>query len=173
MPDLQSELSKIADAWDAHENTIRQPAQTNHQENTMQTTPVPKTGNLTRDIFYYIKAGQFTREQVCEAFAADGHKRRSVSSLLTQMLRAGLVEERTWHLYPLREEYKPLGLYKANQPRPSRLLTTPAQSAAGIDKLPAAKPEPRSMTAESVMASMNVAEAYKLYVELHAMFGGK
>jgi hypothetical protein len=176
MPDLQSELSKIASAWDAHENMIRQPAQHTHQEKAMEAieAAVEHTGNLSRDIFNHARKGVFTREQLNAAMESVGYKRTSITSLITQMLRAKLLEERDLRLYPLRAEYKPLSLYKAHTPRPAR-------KAAGLAAIPVKKEEApvapvvqdKRMTAASVMASMNVAEAYKLYVELHAMFGSK
>ena len=50
MPDLQSELSKIANAWDDQEKEIRKEQP---KEKAMTFTP---TGNVSRDTFHFIQA---------------------------------------------------------------------------------------------------------------------
>lgn len=146
---------------------------------------IERTGNLSRDIFNHARKGAFTREQLNAAMESVGYKRTSVASLITQMLRAKLLEERDLRLYPLRAEYKPLSLYKAQEQRPTRkaagLAAIPVkkEKAQGQDPAQEHTQEPRPVrlarlqTASEVLANMNVAEAYKLYVELHAMFGNK
>lgn len=173
MPDLQTELSKIASAWDTHEQTIRQP----QQEKAMET--FKPTGNSSRDAFDFIRVNHniYTQNRAVAALVQMGYKKSSVSALFTQMKRAGLIAmDVDGHLFATRDAYTPVGSpYKA---KPTRKSGRPKKSE-GIAALPAAKvQEPRKqlvlkLTAEDVLSKLDVKEAYKLYQELRNMFGGK
>lgn len=144
MPDLQSELSKLARVWDSHEQSIRQPqtttpanpsqpketemANTASASTTPATTapattahaarvPIIVTGILSRDIHAHLLNNPSTYVEVTEAMASVGYKKNSAQSILTQMSRAGLVtiEPVTNILRLVHKEYKPVtNPYKAN-----------------------------------------------------------
>lgn len=99
MPDLKTEMLKIAHAWDTHEQQIRNPQP--QQEKAMTFT---KTGNATKDIFEYIKlhGHSYTPMQVTETMVQQGYVASSVSSLIAQMKTRGLIAlDDNGRLYPL------------------------------------------------------------------------
>lgn len=193
MPDLQSELAKLASAWDTHEQIIRSPQNQTTPEKTMTATApttITKTGNLSRDLFNYTKQGAYTRQQVTAAMESVGYVRKSAQSIITQLVRSSMVCERDGRLYPLQAEYAPIK--NPTKPSPTRSYTRrqlkpakPAKQtkAAGLAALNETKPEPaqeakpvrlvRLQSATEVLANMSVVEAHKLYVELGKIFGAK
>ena len=181
MPDLQSELSKIASAWDTHEQTIRtQPTKTApQQEKTMQQV----TGNASHDTFSFIRINprRFTHAEVARAVSQLGYKSNTVHSLITQMKRAGIVlADAGGLLYTEQTEYKPFANpYKANPAGKRKAKTEAKPSTAGIAALQAPEEQPARRqlllrtTADEVLSKLDVKEAFKLYQELAKMFGGK
>lgn len=183
MPDLQSELSKIASAWDTHEQQIRQP----QQEKTMQQV----TGNASRDTFEFIKLNprKHTHAEAVRAIVQLGYKSNTVHSLITQMKRAGLVHadagdllytEKTVYV-PFTNPYKAsLAKSKAQAEVKAKAKAKDKPQKAGIAALPvqaAEAPVERKqlvlkMTADDVLNKLDVKEAFKLYQELAKMFGG-
>ena len=175
MPDLQTELSKIASAWDTHEQEIRQP----QQEKTV--TQFHATGNATKDTFDFIRLNHniYTQQTAVGAIASLGYKKSTIRALITQMKRSGYIAVDTGgHLFATANAYAPLrNPYK---PMPSRKQGRPKKAVgAGIAALPVAEaPAQRKqlvlkLTAEDVLSKLDVKEAYKLYQELWNMFGGK
>lgn len=196
MPNLQTELSKIAHAWDNHEQSIRNPQP--QQENAVTFT---KTGNATKDIFEYIKLhGQsYTPMQVTETMVQQGYVASSVSSLITQMKTRGLIAlDDNGRLHPLMQEFRSLhslkpikaltrkGRAKAKakaKDKPAKPaaagLTALVPDAAGVNVNTITLPSTLGQapahvwTAENVLMNIGVAEAAKLYAELGKLFGGK
>ena len=192
MPDLQTELSKIAHAWDNHEQQIRNPQP--QQEKAMTFT---KTGNATKDIFEYIKlhGHSYTPMQVTETMVQQGYVASSVSSLIAQMKTRGLIAlDDNGRLYPLMQEFRSLhslkpikaltrkGRAKAKD-RPAKPpaagLTALVPDTAGVNVNTITLPPTLGQapahvwTAENVLRNIGVAEAAKLYAELGKLFGGK
>ena len=183
MPDLQSELSKLASAWDSHEQTIRITNQ--QQEKMVQKFTV--TGNATRDTFEFIRLNGHvhTHSSAAKAMAQLGYKHSSVHAVLTQMKRAGMIQLNSdGHVFTTMDEYKPLhNPYKANPVgRPPKAKTKAKRSAtsAGIAALQVAEEQTPierkqlvlKLTTEDVLNKLDVKEAFKLYQELAKMFGG-
>ena len=112
MPDLQTALSTAIknqvlattiSEWDNEEKQIAQ-TQTN-------TPPAPTlTGNLSKDIFTYIKENPgCNRATVYKLFSKAGANSNSVGSLITQILRNKLaVSDNLSNLTAVRVHYKPL-----------------------------------------------------------------
>lgn len=103
MPDLQSELAKLATAWDDHEQTIRTPNQTQpKQEKTMtsttQTQPVsnkfgaPIRNNIMRTCFDLVQLtpGKTVQDLVA-ILEKQGFKTGSTTSVLYQLVRTGQI----------------------------------------------------------------------------------
>lgn len=192
MPDLQSELSKLAHAWDNHEKQIR----STPEKTVNPTFSITKTNNLSRDLFNYIKQGTFTREEVRKAMEGVGYNGHSASSLITQMVRVGMLIAEGDTVRTNMAEYKPISNPTKNNPsrtynrksttnKPHTKPSAKTHKAAGLAALEATsvtssaprEPNParlvRLQTAADVLANMSVVEAHKLYVELGKMFGGK
>lgn len=197
MPDLQSELSKIAHAWDSHEQIIRSP-QTKPQPQQEKAMTFQPTGNMSKDTFDYVKMHSclLTQAQTAKDVSAMGYKYQSVQALLTQMKRNSMIKvDSDNRLYTTQDEYKSfVNPYKiearikqekakakearAQKRAAKKAAPAPAaaqeqaQAWAGIAALQPA-PAPTALTAQSVLKQLSVGEAYALYTELAKMFGGK
>ena len=182
MPDLQTELSKIAQAWDTHEQKIRNPQP--QQEKAMQTNSFVKTGNASQDTFAFIQrhAGCYTTRDTAEILRTQGYKVTSTSSLITQMRRAGLVGlDDSGHLVPLKDAYVPLhrlakpAAKKRIVKKPKKAgLTALVPDTVTVSAVSTVAPQPATVwTADNVLKNIGVAEAAKLYAELGKLFGGK
>lgn len=182
MPDLQSELSKIANAWDTHEQTIRHDSHNPHtqpKEKTMQ--PFTKTGNASRDLFHLIfnQPHFYTGHAAVTALINAGYKKASASALVTQMKRHDYFRpDDNGRLYTTMQEYKPLP-HNKKTPKPKKVkpVKQVKPASAGIAALqvaeePARKQLVLKMTADDVLTKLDVKEAFKLYQELAQMFGG-
>ena len=163
MPDLKSELSKVVSVWDAHEQTIRQPQE-----------KIVKTKSLTETLFDFVRDNDrsYHSAEIVNRFIAAGHKKSSVSSLVTQMKRNRLIaEDDTGKLYAVADVYNPLHAYKKTKPKEKAkakgLAALPVQSALGA--APAVK---TTWNADTVLANIGIKEAHKLYLKLDKFFGG-
>ena len=180
VPDLQSELSKIANAWDDQEKEIRKEQP---KEKAMTFTP---SGNVSHDTFNFIKANAHihTAATACRAMEAMGYKRSSVHALITQMKRVEFLKYDTHDkLFAAVPEYKPFSNpYKQSGPKKHRTtkpkadkVQAPKSAGAGIAALKPAETRivPAVWDADTVLAHIGVKEAFKLYEALSKMFGGK
>ena len=188
MPDLQSELSKLANAWDSHEQSIRQDSHATHQEKPMQTQekiPAFKpTGVVSRDVFEFVRSRPFmyTSAGVLMNMTSHGYKKSTVSALITQMKRNGMLEAGDGNLlFTNKETYAPI----ANPyDKPSKQKAKAKKAKAGVKAtqthissgIAALTPAPEVKTtwdAETALANLSVKDAHALWVELNKMFGGK
>lgn len=201
MPDLQSELSKIANAWDTHEQEIRKESPKEKEVST-QPNQAEYTGNMSRDLYMFVIHHPNEMPQVDIAhLMVDkfGYKYTSVQALITQMKRNGmLLVDEQGRLVATQDEYKPFAnpykttkatlkakAAKAAKPRKGADLTdalayvsAKVKSQAGLMALQPTKsvevPQAFPMyDASTVLAYIGVGEAFKLYQELSKMFGGK
>lgn len=180
MPDIQTEMQKILQAWDKPE-----------VPETTQPTEQPKgkrmfapSNNVSQDTFNFIRdnAG-CARHEVVRLLVQQGHKKSSVSSLIGQMLRQGLV----WQggdgaLYPNAKEYAPI--------KSARTLANQAKKAAEKSfKVKTHKkyktkevPVPAGITSlvsdlkavdrvQEIMNTISLPEAKRLYNSLATYFG--
>ena len=102
MPDIQTEMQKILQAWDQPETTEQPTEKKRHMF-----TPI---NNVSQETFNYIRdnAG-CARKEAIAALLKRGHKTSSVSSLIGQMLRQGHIwKDSDGLLRPNGTEYTPL-----------------------------------------------------------------
>jgi hypothetical protein len=210
MPDLQTALtnaitkqvlSTTINEWDEEE---KQEMQTATPPPVMQTqingnTKLTLTGNLSKDIFAFIKNNPgCLRTDVRKAFIAAGFKDSSISSLITQMVRTKMVRSNeVGNLESNRVYYKPItGISKkkklAKDKAAAKPKDAPKPQAQGIAAL---APEPTPSVdkgqealdkvlslpvrearavydALCVLRDLDVGEARYMYAELHKLFGG-
>jgi hypothetical protein len=188
MPDLKTEMSKVLNAWEQDEHdTLKKP---------MAATPNGKklwsvTNNVTRATFEYVQQHPaHTGEQIRQALVAKGFKANSVSSLLAQYVRQGMLSRDSEGKYrTIVSEYTRLKTSKRLPPptqRKSKIVTSPrTPHTAGIAALkvePASAPAP-SLTgvnssvvsawdAETVINNIGLKQAHALYKELGKYFNG-
>jgi hypothetical protein len=174
MPDIQTEMQKILQAWDQPETT----------ETTKETTVFKPTNNVTKATFNFIRDNSgCARHDAIRLLVQKGHKKSSVSSLIGQMLRQGLI----WQggdgaLYPNAKEYAPI--------KSARTLANQAKKAAEkSSKLKTSKkyktkevPVPAGITSlvsdlkaidrvQEIMNTISLPEAKRLYNSLATYFG--
>ena len=137
--------------------------------------------STSRDVFNYIHANPytFTSTEVIKHLKTLGFKSTSVSSLITQMKRNGMViASAMGRLSTTILEYKPIvnpytskKAYKAAKEKKANAKAEPAS--AGIAALTPAKEVKTTWDAETALANLSVKDAHALWVELNKMFGGK
>lgn len=100
MPDIQTEMQKILQAWEQPETT----------ETTKETTVFKPTTNTSRATFEAVRDNPgLPPKEYIRILDAKGHKPSSTSSLLGQMVRQGVVwKDSSGFLRPNQDEYKPL-----------------------------------------------------------------
>lgn len=167
MPTIQEEMSKILNEWDQPE----QPTETK----TMNTTPIKQlfgvTNNVTRVTFEHVKNHPgSTASEAAHALVKRGYKPASVTSLIAQMTRQGMMRKDGFKYFVMQDEYSPL------KARPTRKLQSKKELTGGIATLPTVKleaaPVPVKPTAKSLLDTLTVKEARELYLELKEYFGG-
>jgi hypothetical protein len=102
MPDLKSELSKVLNEWNSSEpTTMTKP--------TTSSVHFAVTNNVCRATFDYVRDNPGKkRVEINKAMEAKGFNAGSVSSLLGQMLKQGMLRESAHLLYATIPEYTPL-----------------------------------------------------------------
>jgi hypothetical protein len=186
MPDIQTEMQKILQAWETPEVTEQPP------KDTAMFTP---TTNTSRTTFELVRDDPgLPKKEYIRKLEAMGHKKASTSSLLSQMLRQGMLWEGTsGGLHPNAKEYAPLkpaktfakqqGIklvprktktFKVKTPKPSKqALAAAAEAMGGINMLV----EPihtrvYKSKIETILDDISLSDAHELYRKLHQYFGG-
>jgi hypothetical protein len=177
MPDiktaLEKALAKTANAWaadDAHHQTEPQP------ENAVPKQYFQTTNNVTRVTFDFVRDNPgMTRVEVAKELAKQGYKPGSVSSLLGQMLKQGMMRESAYLLYATTNEYTPLKSTKAlkalaaKPQEQQRKIVTITRKAA-----PVAEPTPvvKEWSPDDVIDKLTVHQAIALFKALRNVLVG-
>ena len=154
------------------------------------------TNNISRNTFNAVRdnPGQ-TRVYIVRLLDKQGHNHKSTASLITQMLRQGMITEREGRLFAQQPEYTPIKSYRLQKARKAQQKhKAPKQvQSKGIAALPAATtsavaheftrpvvepskaalPEHIQSYVDSVLHSMSILQAKHVYQALHELFGGK
>lgn len=189
MPDiktaLEKALAKTANAWAADDEA--------HQKiQPQQEKPVPKqyfqtTNNVTRTTFDFVRDNPgMTRVEVAKELAKQGFNSKSVSSLLGQMLRQGMMRENSKLLYANSKEYTPIKSSKvmkakakpAPMPERKKVVIVSKRTGevinpkpAGIAALPTA-PVEKPWEPSDVIDKLSVRQALALFKELRNILVG-
>lgn len=138
-------------------------------------TPFQVTNNLSRAAFEYIRDNPGHRKDINAALVAAGYQMNSVSSIIGQMLRQGMVVVGSDSiLRAMVNEYRPLKSVKTlrnQQPKRKRPV-----SSGGIASIPLRSPVPvAAVPAEkfvsNLLESMSILQARAVYDELRKIFG--
>jgi len=166
MPDIKTALEKALNEWEPE--------------------PAPAkpyftvTNNVTRITFDYVRDNPGkTRKEVATALEVQGFKPSSVTSLLGQMLKQGLMRESAQLLYVTVNEYTPI---KGSKVRKA-LAAKPQEQQRKIVKLVNTRtgevlnptPAPQinaAWDAETLLNNLSIKQARALYDELRKIFGG-
>lgn len=198
MPDMQSALqaalSKTVNSWAADDEAHQQiQPQQEKAVNTTATTEKPDpriTNNISRTLFEFIlKNPGRNRMWVAEQLVAQGFKYVSVTSLISQMVRArmAVIDDEggvtaTLKAYePIRPPKKPAPrkravahnrTHKVREAAPEAVYTPQVYTPQVYTKVEAATPTPEGWTVESVIDELSVRQALAVYMELREIFGG-
>ena len=175
MPDIQTEMQKILQAWDQPETT----------ETTKETTVFKPTNNVTQATFNFVRDNSgCARNDAIRILVQQGHKKSSVSSLIGQMLRQGhIYKDSDGLLRPNAKEYTPIKSSKtiakreakAKKPKSYKVITSSKGLAALVNE-PIAEtfnhqPDIRT-SIDVIMDTVSLNDAHELYRRLHLYFGG-
>jgi hypothetical protein len=179
MPDIQTEMQKILQAWEEPETT----------EQPKETTVFKPTNNVSKQTFESIRdfSGEPTRFHI-DRLVRQGHKKSSVGSLIGQMIRQGRVyKDMDGLLRPNAKEYTPLKTSKvvakqAKKPKTLKVKTSKqnaealeaaAEAMGGINMLidHSHTPAYRSKL-DDLLDDISLNDAHELYRRLHLYFGG-
>lgn len=177
MPDLKTEMSKVLNEWENHEQSIRTPKKMADGR-----VVFTVTNNVSRETFNHVKANpNITSAQACAVLEKRGFKESSVGSLLVQFVKQGMMSRDEQGRYKtLVPEYTPLKSNKAARAvqTPKRKAGRPKGTSMGIAAL---KPEAGGKAtgviasqwdAETVINNIGLKQARALYDELKKIFGG-
>ncbi len=174
MPDIASALQKALNDW---------------EPNAPVATPAPApskshfavTNNVTRITFEYVRDNPGkTRIEINKELEAKGFNAGSVSSLLGQMLKQGMLRENAHLLYATANEYTPIKSskkLKAMQTNPERKKVVLINKRTGevVSAAPKVEPTPQinsAWDAEVMLNNLSIKQARALYDELRKIFGG-
>lgn len=177
MPDIKSELSKVLNQWDIHEQEIRTP--TKEKEIMQKESLFKPTNNVSRETFNYVRDNPYQhRKDIVNTLKLRGFKATSVEVLLAQMCRAGSLTKDTEDRYKaLVPEFVTI---KTKVKKPvSAAKTAPSQGIAALATDTAQEPKQkvslilnRGWTPEKALENLNVLQARALYDYLKNVFGG-
>lgn len=131
--------------------------------------------NVSRATFDHIKTNPGTRVETTKALVAKGFKASSITALVGQMLRNGMIVlEPSGLLKVAQSEYTPIKspkqLKKLKQQKKTVVTKRP------VSALPAAAPGPVPMpvlgwSANEILENLDVKQAVAVYKELKKLFG--
>jgi hypothetical protein len=180
MPDIQTALANAINEWSKDE-----PAQP-QTEAPMPTQPFNVTNNVTRTTFEFVRdrPGVHYKAAV-NALVARGFKENSITALLSQMRRAGLIVRDTDDRYTaVGKEYVPMKASSKIKPKSVKHFTNkPAKADAWtppalvpMPPAPYENPAPAPVVTvndvDYLLNTLPIKQARELYDALHKIFGG-
>lgn len=175
MPDLNTALRQALSEWEP-------PAPV--------ATPAPAkshfavTNNVTRITFEYVRDNPGkTRIEINKELEAKGFNAGSVSSLLGQMLKQGMLRENAHLLYATTNEYTPIKsskklkamAAKPQEQQRKKVVLINKRTGEVIGAAPKVEPTPQinsAWDAEVMLNNLSIKQARALYDELRKIFGG-
>ena len=175
MPDIKSALAKALDEWSREEETqFKQPEEKQMDPRSNMPQTFKTTNNITRMTFEYVRDNPgLTAKQVGEHVASLGLKAHSAIAMMSASVGCGMMRrDEHARYYTTVNEYRPI-----KKPKPK------GTSNAGIAALPVKRVEKKververvipiqQPTAVSILHTLNVVQAKKLYQELKVIFEG-
>jgi hypothetical protein len=177
MPDIATALQKALNEW---EPTVDIPPP----------APAPAkpyftvTNNVTRVTFEYVRDNPGkNRVEVAKALEKQGYKSGSVSSLLGQMIKQGMMRENAHLLYATANEYTPIKsskklkamAAKPQEQQRKKVVLVSKRTGDVIGAAPKVEPTPQinsAWDAEVMLNNLSIKQARALYDELRKIFGG-
>ena len=169
MPDIATALQKALNDWEPPVDTPPAPAPAKPY--------FTVTNNVTRVTFEYVRDNPGkNRVEVAKALEKQGYKSGSVSSLLGQMIKQGMMRESAHLLYATINEYTPIKGSKAMkalaakpQEQQRKIVTITRKAAPKVEPTPQIN---SAWDAEVLLNNLSIKQARALYDELRKIFGG-
>jgi len=118
------------------------------------------TNNVSRETFNYVRDNLFcTKKEVVDQLSKKGYKKSSVSSLLGQMLKQNLIEQKNDELFTKHKEYVPLKATRYYKPTGKRKSKVVSQSVK------------QEWEPAPLLQTLSIVQAKALYDELKVIFG--
>jgi hypothetical protein len=172
MPDLNTALRKALDEWEPPV-PIPPPAPAPTKEY------FTVTNNVCRNTFNFVRDNPgMTRVEEARELAKQGYKTGSVSSLLGQMLKQGLMRESAYLLYATTNEYTPIKSTKAlkalaaKPPEQQRKIVKIVNPNTGKVLNPTPAPVEKPWEPSDVIDKLSVRQALALFKELRNILVG-
>lgn len=180
MPDIKTALEKALNEW---EPAAAKPEPTPSKAKAYFTV----TNNVCRVTFEYVRDNPGkTRVEAAKALEAQGYKSGSVSSLLGQMLKQGMMRESAHLLYVTSNEYRPLKSSKVLKsmqakaqaqavPERKKVVLVSKRTGEVLNPAPKVEAVPQINSvwdAETLLNNLSIKQARALYDELRKIFGG-
>jgi hypothetical protein len=174
MPDIASALRQALDSW---EPTVDIPPPTRAKPY------FTVTNNVTRITFNYVRDNPGkTRIEVAKALEKQGYKPGSVSSLVGQMIKQGLIRESAHLLYAMTNEYAPLKsskkvkalAAKPQEQQRKKVVLVSKRTGEVIPAAPVAEPTPvvKAWSPDDVIDTLTVHQAIALFKALRNVLVG-
>jgi len=170
MPDIQTEMQKILQAWE-------QPEPPQQHQGPKLFEP---TNNVTKATFNFIRDNSgCARKDAIRLLVQQGHKKSSVASLIGQMLRQGHIwRDSDGLLRPNGTEYTPIKSSKtmanrekkAKVVKPAKTFKVKTSEPKGITSL-VATPTTERDEVQHIMNNISLFDAKRLYCILGTYFG--
>lgn len=172
MPDMQTELSKVINSWEK---------ETDMNE---KRSGAPITTGVSHATYNYVKNHPgVTKAKAIEILNIQGYKPTSTTTLLAAMIRnKQIIVDLKGGMTVAKDTYEPIKTQVRAKPKPVQVrnakpvqeVASPVEQAQGIAALTALAPTPETrgttLTAQHILRTLNVQEAFALYKELAAMF---
>lgn len=171
MPDIQTEMQKILQAW---EQPYPQP------ETTKETTVFTPTTNTSRATFEIVRDNPYkTKGEYIKLLDRKGYKKASTSSLLAQMVKQGhLSVDDAGLMHANQNEYRPLKAAKTFAKKTSKVITSKKYKTKevpvpeGIAALVEERKERKERDeVKHIMDTISLPDAKRLYRALAEYFG--
>jgi hypothetical protein len=174
MPDIASALRQALDSWEPPVD-IPPPAPAKPY--------FTVTNNVTRVTFDYVRDNPGkTRIEVAKALEKQGYKPGSVSSLVGQMIKQGLIRESAHLLYAMTNEYAPLKsskkvkalAAKPQEQQRKKVVLVSKRTGEVIPAAPVAEPTPvvKAWSPDDVIDKLTVHQAIALFKALRDVLVG-
>jgi hypothetical protein len=190
MPDLQTALSKVLDAWAKDDQPAAQSQPQPQEKPTMPSITFPVTTNVSRATFDFVRDNPgLHHNEVKHRLIDKGYKDSSVTALISQLRRAGQIArlaDGTYHATakeyaPIKQAHKQAKTKKPVAEKPvAKKIAKPEPKSAGIAALQpvaapvtTASPMVISNDVEYILSTLPIKQARSLYDELHKIFGVK
>jgi len=174
MPDIKSALSKALDEWSREEETQFKTEEKKMDARSNMPQTFKTTTNITRLTFNFVRDNPgLTAKQVGEYIKSKGLKPHSAIAMMSASVKFGIMrKDDQSRYYATVPEYTPLKKPKPKNKANAGIAALPVQ---GVEKVERVERVERvnpiqQATAHSILHTLNVVQAKRLYEELKIIF---